>query len=166
MEGSIDRARAEYLVETYSDLILRLSYTYLNSTHDAKDICQTVLLRLLTDGRAFTDAEHEKAFIIRTTANACKDLLKSAWRRRTCALEEVLDTPAPPPPEEDAMLAAVQALPSNYREAIYLHYYEGYGVQEIAAMLGRNPATISTHLNRGRHRLKNMLGGLGYEQTV
>ena len=49
----IDRAEAERLVYTYSDLILRLSYTYLKSTHDAEDICQNVLLKLLTDGREF-----------------------------------------------------------------------------------------------------------------
>lgn len=165
MEGQIDRARAEYLVETYSDLILRLSYTYLNSTHDAKDICQTVLLRLMTGGKAFADREHEKAFVIRMTVNACKDILKSAWRRRVCALDEGADVPAPMQGEGD-VLAAVQALPPKYREAIYLHYYEGYAVQEVAAMLGQSPATVSTHLNRGRHKLKTMLGGQGYGQTI
>ena len=82
-----DKAEAERLVYTYSDLILRLSYTYLKSTHDAEDICQTVFLKLLTSGQAFDSPAHEKAWIIRTTANACKDLLRSAHRRRTVALE-------------------------------------------------------------------------------
>lgn len=44
----MDRRQAERLVNTYSDLILRLSYTYLKSTADAQDICQTVFLKLLT----------------------------------------------------------------------------------------------------------------------
>ena len=48
-----DKAEAERLVYTYSDLILRLSYTYLKSTHDAEDICQTVFLKLLTSGQTF-----------------------------------------------------------------------------------------------------------------
>ena len=46
----IDRTEAERLVQTYSDMILRLSYTYLKSTQDAEDICQTVFLKLLTGG--------------------------------------------------------------------------------------------------------------------
>ena len=40
-----DRADAERLVQTYSDLILRLAYTYLKSTHDAEDICQNIFPR-------------------------------------------------------------------------------------------------------------------------
>ena len=82
-----DRADAERLVQTYSDLILRLAYTYLKSTHDAEDICQNIFLKLLTGGQTFDSPAHEKAWIIRATANACKDLLKSHWRKTTAPLE-------------------------------------------------------------------------------
>ena len=49
-------SEAERLVRTYADLILRLSYTYLKSTHDAEDICQNVLIKLLQGGHAFESA--------------------------------------------------------------------------------------------------------------
>ena len=76
-----DRADAERLVQTYSDLILRLAYTYLKSTHDAEDICQNIFLKLLTGGQTFDSPAHEKAWIIRATANACKDSLRAAvWK--------------------------------------------------------------------------------------
>ena len=78
MRSHIDRAEAERLVETYSDLILRLSYTYLKSTEDAKDICQTVFLRLLEKPRKFESPEHERAYILRMAANACKDLFEKS----------------------------------------------------------------------------------------
>ena len=77
----MERQEAERLVETYSDLVLRLSYSYLNQTQDAQDICQTVFLKLLERAPDFVSSDHEKAWIIRTTANTCKDLLKSHWRR-------------------------------------------------------------------------------------
>lgn len=73
-----NRADAERLVQTYSDLILRLAYTYLKSTHDAEDICQNIFLKLLTGGQTFDSPAHEKAWIIRATANACKDSLRAA----------------------------------------------------------------------------------------
>ena len=69
--------RAEYLVETYADAILRLSYTYLKNTHDAQDVCQTVFVKLLTEPRDFESPAHERAYVLRMAANACKDLLKS-----------------------------------------------------------------------------------------
>lgn len=78
---------AERLVADYSDLILRLSYTYLGSKQDAEDICQNVLLKLITSQPTFSSKEHEKAWVIRVTANACKDLLKSAAWQRTVGLE-------------------------------------------------------------------------------
>ena len=160
-----DQSEAERLVHTYSDLILRLSYTYLKSTHDAEDICQTVFLKLLTGGPAFDSPAHEKAWIIRTTANACKDVLRSAFRQRTVALEAAASAAAPEAPDSE-VLEAVMALPENYREAVYLHYFEGYSIREIAALLGRSEAAVSAHLSRGRHKLRDVLGGNYYEQSV
>ena len=160
-----DKAEAERLVYTYSDLILRLSYTYLKSTHDAEDICQTVFLKLLTSGQTFASPAHEKAWIIRTTANACKDTMRNAFRRRTVAREAVAETPPPLAPEE-VSLEAVMALPENYREAVYLYYYEGYSVREIAGLLGHSESAVTAHLSRGRQKLRMTLGGNEYEQSV
>ncbi len=159
-EGTLDRAEAVRLVETYSDLILRLSYSYLKSTEDAKDICQTVFLKLLEKPRTFDSPEHERAWIIRAAANACKDVLKSHWRRTTVEMDAAGQVPAPEP-EEGSLLAAVGLLPPKYRAVIYLYYYEGYTAKEIAHMLGENPATVATRLSRGRARLKTMLESEG-----
>ncbi len=51
----------------------------------------------------------------------------------------------------------MQLLPPKYWAVIYLYYYEGYAAKEIARLLGENPATISTRLNRGRARLRTLL---------
>lgn len=157
--------RAEYLAETYADAILRLSYTYLKNTHDAQDVCQTVFVKLLTEPREFESAEHERAYILRMAANACKDLLKSPWRKRTCDLEACAEMPAPET-GDGAVLAAVNQLPANYRSVIYLFYYEGYQAAEIGKILGVPTATVHTRLARGRAKLKDILGGYGYEQPV
>lgn len=162
---SFDRTQAEYLVYTYSDLILRLSYTYLKSTHDAEDICQTVFLKYLTAGQTFRDREHEKAWIIRTAVNACKDVLKSGWRTRTCNMEACAEVAAPEM-QDDSLMTAVQSLPDKYRIPLYLHYYEGYKTYEIAEMLGERPATINTRIDRARGKLRTILGGKTCEQGV
>ena len=153
---TLDRAEAERLVETYSDLILRLSYTYLKSTEDAQDICQSVFLKLLQPPRSFGSPEHERAWIIRATVNLCKDHLKSRWRRSTVGLEAAGEVPAPAA-EEGSLLSAVELLPPKYRAVIYLYYYEGYNAREIGDLLGEKPATISTRLDRGRRRLRDLL---------
>ncbi len=108
----IDRTEAERLVQTYSDMILRLSYTYLKSTQDAEDICQTVFLKLLTGGMVFDSPEHEKAWILRTAANACKDALPRRSPAVRVGLEAVAEAAAPEPPDS-AVLDAVMALPEK-----------------------------------------------------
>ena len=159
------KQQAERLTNTYADAILRLSYAYLKNTQDAQDVCQTVFVRLLTEPRDFESGEHERAYILRMAANACKDLLKSPWRRRTCDLEACAQVPAPET-SDGSVLAAVNQLPAHYRSVIYLFYYEGYQASEIGEILGVPTATIHTRLARGRARLRELLGGTEYEQTV
>lgn len=128
-------------------------------------MCQTVFVKLLAEPREFESPRHERAYILRMAANACKDLLKSPWRKRTCALEACMEVPAPEA-EDGSVLAAVNQLPAHYRTVIYLFYYEGYDAREIGQILGIPTATVHTRLARGRAKLKELLGGYGYEQTV
>lgn len=149
---------ARRLVSAYSNLILRLSFTYLKSTHDAQDICQGVLMKLVGRSEPFQSAEHEKAWVIRTTANACKDALRNAYRRTSAPLEAAGNCHAPEEPEGSTVLDAVMELDEKYREAIYLHYYEGYSIAEIAAITNRTTSAVAAHLSRGRAKLRAALG--------
>ena len=113
--------QAEQLANTYADAILRLSYIYLKNTYDAQDVCQTVFVKLLAEPREFESPRHERAYVLRMAANACKDLLTSPWRKRTCAREACMEVPAPEA-EDGSVLAAVNQLPAHYRAVIYLFY--------------------------------------------
>lgn len=149
---------ARRLVGTYSGLILRLSFTYLKSTHDAQDICQNVLMKLIERQEPFCSAEHEKAWVVRATANACKDLMRNAYRRTAAPLEAAAASPAPEEPHGSIVLDAVMGLDEKYREAIYLHYYEGYSIAEIASLTDRSASAVAAHLSRGRAKLRSVLG--------
>ena len=156
----MDGTRAEELVERYADAILRIGYTWLGDMDDAKDICQTVLIKLVEEGRRFPDLGQERAWVVRLSVNACKNWKKSAWFRRRAPLEEGLHLAAEvPEPEDGALLALVNGLPPKYRQVVYLRYYEEYEVHEIAALLGQSPARVSTHLARARAKLRERLEG-------
>ena len=49
------------------------------------------------------------------------------------------------------------ALPRKYRVPLYLYYYEGYPVKEVAALCGLKDSTVRTRLQRARERLKKEL---------
>lgn len=108
----------------------------------------------------FENDAHEKAWFIRVTINACKDLLKSFFYNRTVSLVEFHEQIAAAVSEEDMeVIEAVLRLPEKYRKVIYLHYYEGYTAPEIGEILGKNVNTIYTYMQRARQMLKKELGG-------
>lgn len=156
-----DSQEADRLVDTYSDLILRLSYTYLHSTFDAEDICQSVLFKYLASKQNFENTDHEKAWIIRTTVNACKDELRKS-HRKMIPLDASVEKTAPEVISSE-VLDAVMELPQKYREAIYLFYIEGYSISEIANLLGESGASVAARLSRGRKKLKDALERKGHE---
>lgn len=153
----MDSKNADRLVNTYADMILRISFMYLKQTCDAEDICQDIFLKLLSGEYTFDSPAHEKSWIIRTTINACKDHLRTAFWKRSQTIDAILENPAPNASESE-LLDLVMSLPRNYRVSIYLYYYEGYQVKEIAAMYGKTENAISTYLRRGRQKLRQMLG--------
>lgn len=146
----------KHLIDTYADTILRLSYSYLKNLQDAEDVCQTVLIKLYNLNKEFNDNAHEKAFILHMTANVCKDILKSAWKKRNVDFESIAEIEAPSM-EEDSVFNEVNQLDEKYRIVIFLHYYEGYQMKEIAKILGLTTSAVKTRLSRGRDKLKNIL---------
>lgn len=132
---------------------------YLKNHADTEDIFQTVFLKYILSPVAFENEEHEKAWIIRVTVNACKDHLRNLFRRRTVSLDEILEQPEEIREDHREVLETVMSLPRKNREVIYLHYYEGYTVPEISRLLGKNVNTVYTLLNRSRQLLRNRLGG-------
>ena len=146
-------------VERYSDTVRRLCMVHLKNMADTEDIFQTVFLKYTLSSASFESKEHEKAWFIRVTINACKDLLKSFFRSRTVSLDELTDQPAVLDDSNREVLEAVLSLPTKYKEVVYLHYYEDYTAPEIGKILGKNVNTVYTLLNRARQMLKEKLGG-------
>lgn len=150
-------------VERYADTVKRLCMVHLKNTADTEDIFQTVFLKYALSSAEFESREHEKAWFIRVTINACKDLLKSFFRSRTVSLDELAELPAEMSNDNREVLEAVLSLPDKYKEVVYLHYYEDYTAPEIGKILGKNVNTVYILLNRARQMLREKLGGDGDE---
>ena len=156
----------ERLVRDYADLVLRVCYTYLRSTADAEDVCQDTLVKLICRDEPFRDPGHERAWVIRVAINACKNLLRDRGTHQVMELDAVPELAATQTPGEDALrrrddrvLAAVMALPLPQREAVYLHYYEGYPTREVARIVGATDDAVRQRLSRARASLREDLKG-------
>ena len=144
------------LAKTHMDMIFRLAFGYLKSRADADDVTQTVLLRLYKTDKAFESDAHVKHWLLRVTVNECRKLWRSPWRR-TEDFDAYAETLVFDEPRYAGLFEAVMALDTKCRAAVVLHYYEGYSIAEIAALLGVPAGTVGTRLSRAREKLKHYL---------
>lgn len=151
------------VIDQYSNMIRRLCMIHLKNYADTEDIFQTVFLKYVLSSVTFENEEHEKAWFVRVTINACKDLLKSFFRRRTVSLDEIIEQPSEISIDDREVLEAVLSLPQKYKDVVYLHYYEDYTAPQISRILGKNVNTIYTLLTRSKQLLREKLGGGEYE---
>lgn len=159
----LDRNGLETAINKYGDAVRRICYLHTQNYHDTEDIFQNVFFKYYRRGKAFTDEEHEKAWIIRVAVNECNDIFRQASRRMTASLETIESLPDKQEDDMREVREAVQRLPGKYRDIVYLFYYEQYTAVEIADILHKNVNTVYTWLSRAREQLKEILRGEEFE---
>ena len=150
---------ANKAIEKYSDMIRRICMVNLKNYDDTEDVFQTVFLKYVLSSKVFENEEHEKAWFIRVTINACKDVFKSFFRTKTEPLEVLEDYRYELSEASSELLYSILTLDEKYRQVIYLFYYEGYTAVEISKILHKNTNTVYTLLSRAKKLLKEEMAG-------
>lgn len=175
------------IIDEYSVMVYRMAYSLVKNRQDAEDIHQEVFLKYLRKRPAFESSEHERAWFLRVTVNLCRNLWKTAWKRKvTGNFYESLERHGESYEERYkegqregygehdeggygegqrgsggeepyGIIELVKSLPEKYRAVIHLFYYEELSVDEISRVLGRKPSTVRTQLTRARNALKALL---------
>ena len=146
------------LYERHKDTIYRVCFAYMKNVTDTEDAVQDTFYKMIKSGAAFENAEHEKAWLIRTAANLCKNALRYWWRKRE-NVEDHENLLSNDSFEIDDVFSVVMGLPGKYKTVIYLYYYEGYDSVEISKILHKPQSTIRYYLNEARKILREKLRG-------
>ena len=146
----------EEVLNQYGNLLFRYALMMLGDTGEAEDAVQETLVKLWQKAPQFKDKDHEKAWLLTVTANRCRDLLRKRMRRGEISLESVaeLTDDVAETPEDSGILDALLGLPEKYKQVIYLHYVEGYKVEEIAGIIGKTASAVKMRLKKGRQLLE------------
>ncbi len=142
-------------------MVYQICLVLMKNVPDAEDAAQTVFRKAMERAEPFRDPEHEKAWLIVTARNECRNQLKHWWRTRR-ADSGALDSLTWEQPRDQEVWDQVAALPEHHRLVLYLHYYQGYTTGEIADMLGENSSTVRSRLAQARRKLKLKLEEEGY----
>ena len=152
-----DKEIAE-LYERHKETIYRVCFAYMKNVMDTEDVIQDTFYKLIMSGAVFENAEHEKAWLIRTAINLCKNALRHWWRKRE-NIEDYEHLQSNNAFEIDDTFSVVLGLPDKYKAVIYLYYYEGYDSVEISNILEKPQSTIRYYLAGARKILREKLRG-------
>lgn len=150
------------LYRRHVSMVYQICLMLLENVPDAEDATQNVFRKVMEQDKPFRDPEHEKAWLIVTARNECRDQLKHWWRRNRESETALLQVSSRQP-EDSGLKELIWELPEQDRLVLYLYYYQGYTAQEIAELLGKNPSTVRTWLVRARKKLKLRMEAEGYD---
>ena len=149
----------------------RVHAFFLRSFRDAvvaDDLLQVTFMKV-HKARAQYDPDLRVApWVFTVAARVRVDELRRRLRLPEDADEEALaradeQAPRDPPPDtdlQDAVRAALDALPESQRTVIHLHRYEGMTFPEIARVLGTTAGAVKLRAFRGYETLRKELEGV------
>lgn len=158
-----EKSNIERLVKRYGDALVRFAYCRTGNSAEAEDIAEDAFVALFLKNKTFENEAQERAYLFKTVANKCCDY----HRRKTRAwvplsdLENVLsfdgEAQAQAQCDNQTLYCHMQTLPAQYRQTLYLHYFEGFSVTEIAVVLHKNKKSVYNLLSRAKTALSASL---------
>lgn len=154
------------LIERYYDQIFRFCYYKTGDETLAYDCAQDTFLRMIRYMDSYIEKDRFKPYIFQIASNACNDSLR---KRGDCFIEdreeakEKLSTASAQGDigeqvaVEDAVRAALDALPQMQRDVVILRFYSDLKISEIAKVTGASIPTVKSRLRQGRNKLKTIL---------
>lgn len=147
------------LFDLYAGDLFRFALSYMGSKQDAEDIVQDVFLKLLNK-TVFLKADYEKAYLMKMTANGCRNLLKSPAHKTGVDLESATEELAcfyELGEDDKEVYDALMKMDETLRIPLYLHYYEDYSYKDVAKFLKLSESAVAMRIKRGKEQMKARL---------
>ncbi len=153
-----DRAAAEELFNACYPRLAGWVRRLVDDDDTAHEIAAEAFTRLLA---RWSRLDNPQSYLYMIATNLVRDHWRKTGRERR-ALQSVgaaaAADPAYHPAQDVHVRELLQALPDRLRSPFLLHYYAGFPVRDVAALLGRPEGTIKADLFQARRRLRAALG--------
>ncbi|WP_299528875.1 SigE family RNA polymerase sigma factor [uncultured Streptomyces sp.] len=150
-----DDAALHSFVEARRTALYRSAYLLCGDRHEAEDLVQTTLVKVVLGGRRHGRLDDVEAYARKTLVNTFIASRRRFWRREQ-AYGELPDR-AGPVPDSDTGLHVRQALArltARQRAVLVLRFWEDLSVEATAEALGMRQNTVKSHTARGLAALR------------
>lgn len=165
-----DGGAFEELYQQHASRLYNLAYRMAGGPAEADDLLQEIFLLAYRKLGSFRGESSLGTWLYRLAMNHCLDALRSRQARmgqQTDSLDEdgAVEVAAAPPISSVSRMdleRAIETLPPACRAAFLLHDVEGFGHQEIGAILGISEGTSKSQVHKARLRIRAHLGAREY----
>lgn len=167
----------ESFYRDYRNLMYRIAYNLLKNPQDAEDAVQEAFLNIARSFSKIESAEEpqKRSFAAVVTRNICLNKLrkisKTAFYTDYDSIEEqeisdneTAETAAFSNLGVEALEEALNALPRQYIDILYIVAYEGMSLKEAAKLFGITYENAKSRLKRARQKLREILKEKSYEE--
>jgi RNA polymerase sigma-70 factor (ECF subfamily) len=172
----VERARRgdlrawETIVRTHQGIAFRTAYVLTGNAADAEEAAQDGFVKAYRALGRFRRGAPVRPWLLRIVANEARNRRRSAARRERLSLRAAAEArpgDAVPSPEaalfaresQEQLLAAIERLSEDHRDAIVCRYVLDLSEDETAAALGVRRGTVKSRLSRALERLREELEG-------
>jgi len=161
-----DRKAFETLLEQYQKPVYNAAFRMLHNPEDARDVTQTVFLKVYENLGSFDTSRRFFSWIYRITLNESINWLEKAGRLKPLEHEAADETGGPERQASNAELgkgieAALMTITPDYRAVIVLKHLMGCSYVEISEILEIPEKKVKSRLFTARQQLKDELTRTG-----
>ncbi len=158
------------IIRDYKDGLMLYLNGYVHDIHDAEDLMEDTFVKIYAKRPKFSEKYSFKTWLYTIGRNVAIDHLRKEKRGRTRSIEDMSDAVADKAQleieylkkEDNALLlSAMDSLKDDYRQTLYLKYFEGLSNDEISKVMGRSRRQVENLLYRGKQALKSIIGQEG-----
>jgi RNA polymerase sigma-70 factor, ECF subfamily len=157
-----DESLLDEMMSLYGQDILQLVYSYVKDAVVAEDLTQEIFIKCYKALPTYNQQSNIRTWLWRIAINHCKDYRKSWYFRKVSTAEDEQEWTSADNVEEEViqqdedrqLAVAVMELPIQYRELIYLHYFQEMKLKEISEITGVKLGTVKTRMRQAKKRLK------------
>jgi RNA polymerase sigma-70 factor (ECF subfamily) len=153
-----DEAAFRRFYECFSDRVLRYAYTLLHQRHLAEEVVQDTMIAVWNGAAKFAGRSKVSTWVFGIARNRALDLIRKEERGKRVPDVSLVDPdPAPGIQRTERVMGALDALPVDQREVVFLTFYEGLSYREIAGTLGIPEGTVKSRMFHAKRKLAEAL---------
>ena len=153
-----DESSFQQLYEEFAKRVFRYALTLLQDQHLAEEVVQETMITVWSKASTYSGGSRVSTWIFGIARHKAYDILRSEKKgARTTGGPIIIDDPAPAVEREERVLAAINDLPPDQREIVFLTFYENLPYKTIANLLEIPEGTVKSRMYHAKKKLAEAL---------